>query len=207
MLINVRFVALAAALSAMGGCSQLQVSHYVPSGDGELRNRSLCTFGLRDELETTLPGAVTIRVWGGDPDTTALAARVQVRIPPEQQLRFTSPVYTLWTRGADQPERLLASGIRSACPARSTNCLSRYAPTDWLEGGLTEGDGLLDSGMLKKTEPRTYRIDIAIPVAPGEDYTLQLPEFELNGQLRPGPTVRFVKTVAAAPTHLQVCQP
>lgn len=198
---------LALALAALTGCAQMQVNHYLPSGDGELRNRSWCTFGLRDELESELPGGVRIRVWGGDPETSALSARVQVLIPPQQNVRFTSPVYTLWTQAADAPEQLLSTGITSACPAQSKTCRSRYAPTDWLEGGLAEDDGLLSTGMLKSPEPRTYRIDLALPVEPGQPYTLKLPNLEFNGRPLPGPTVRFEKTRAPAPSNLQVCQP
>lgn len=204
---DLRHAALVLAAIALGGCARMQVSHYLPSGDGELRNRSLCTFGLRDELESDLPGAVKIRIWGGDPETTALSARVQVLIPPQHNLRFTSPVFTLWSQAAAEPEQLLATGITSACPSQSTNCQSRFAPTDWLEGGLIESDGMLNTALLKGPEPRTYRIDIAIPVAPGEPYTLKLPDLELNGRALQGPTVRFEKTQAAAPSNLPVCQP
>lgn len=192
---------------SLASCAGMQVHHYLPSGDGELRNRSLCTLGLRDELETALPGDVKIRVWGGDPDTTALSARVQVLIPPNQNLRFASPVFTLWSKGASEPQPLIITGITTACPAEAAGCRSRYAPTDWLEGGVVEGSGLLSTGMLKTTEPRTYRMDLAIPVAPGEPYTLKLPDIELNGKPQSGPTVRFDKTTTAAATNLQVCQP
>lgn len=195
------------AILTLASCAQMQVHHYLPSGDGELRNRSLCTLGLRDELETALPGDVKIRVWGGDPDTTALSARVQVLIPPNQNLRFTSPVFTLWSKAASEPQPLIITGITTACLADATNCRSRYAPTDWLEGGVTEGSGLLSTGVLKTTEPKAYRMDLAIPVAPGEPYTLKLPDIELNGKTRPGPTVRFDKTTTAAAANLQVCQP
>ena len=197
----VRSAAWICGALALASCAQMQVTHYLPSGDGEPRNRSLCTFGMRDELETDLDHGVKIRVWGGDPDTTALSARVQILLPPGQTLRFISTELTLWTQAAGEPTRLHTTGITGACPATATQCQTRYAPTDKLEGGLLEA-----GGMLKSAEPKTYRLDIALPVTPGEPYTLKLPDFELNGSAKTGPTVRFVKTTTSSPTNLPVCQ-
>lgn len=197
----VRSAAWICGALALASCAQMQVTHYLPSGDGEPRNRSLCTFGMRDELETDLDRGVKIRVWGGDPDTTALSARVQVLLPPGQTLRFTSTELTLWSQAASEPVRLHTTGITAACPAAEPNCQTRYAPTDKLQGGLLEA-----GSMLKSAEPKTYRMDIALPVSPGEPYTLKLPDFELNGTAKTGPTVRFVKTTTSAATNLPVCQ-
>jgi hypothetical protein len=195
--------ALALAVSSLlASCAQIQVNHYLPSGGGELRNRSLCTFGLRDELEADLPNEVKLRVWGGDPDSSALSARVQVLVPPGQNLRFTSNRFTLWSKAAQEPTDLYFTGITTACAAdASSNCRSRYAPTDWLEGGLIASDN-----PLKPNEFRTYRMDLAVPVTPGEPYTLKLPDMELNGQAQHGPTVRFDKTSTPAAANLAVCQ-
>lgn len=197
-----RRVTLMAGVVVLSACAQIQVSHYLPSGDGALRNRSLCTFGLRDELEASLPNEVKVRVWGGDPDTTSISARVQVVIPQGHNVRFTSNEFTLWTKGAAAPSPLFTTGITTACAPDAPTCQSRYGPTDWLEGGVVES-----SGMLKLAEPKSYRMDLAVPVAPGEPYTLKLPDLELDGRVHAGPTVRFEKTSAPAASNLQVCQP
>lgn len=193
---------LAALLLA--SCAQMQVNHYLPSGAGDLRNRSLCTFGLRDELEAGLGNDVKVRVWGGDPDTTALSARVQVLVPPGQNVRFTSPRFQLWSKAASEPTDLFVTGITTACPAQTpggNSCRSRYAPTDWLEGGLIPNDN-----PLLPNDPRAYRMDLAVPVPPGETYTLKLPDMELNGRAVEGLTVRFDKTSTPGAANLKVCQ-
>ena len=87
----------------LASCAQMKVNHYLPSGDGELRNRSLCTFGLRDELEMPLGDSIRARVWGGDPDTTQLSARVQLLIPEGQRMRFMSNRFT-YTSTAESGE-------------------------------------------------------------------------------------------------------
>lgn len=185
----------------LASCAQIQVNHYIPSGDGELRNRSLCTFGLRDELEIALPADVKIRVWGGDPDSSALSARFQMLVPKGQNMRFVTNRFELFVKGASGPAELFPTGITTICAADAKSCQSRYAPTDWLEGGSTSAGGVLGT-----TEPKTYRLDLAVPAAPGETYTLKLPDVEVNGKLKSGLTVRFDKTSAPAATNLAVCQ-
>lgn len=182
-------------------CAQVQVNHYIPSGDGDLRNRSLCTFGLRDELEISLPLGVKIRVWGGDPDSSALSARIQMLVPQGQNMRYTSNRFEFFGKGATEPTELFITGITTSCPALAKNCQSRHAPTAWLEGGTVIADNLL-----KSTEPKTYRLDLAVPAQPGETYTLKLPDVEVNGVVKSGLTVRFDKTSAPAAANLQVCQ-
>ena len=195
-----RLVILSAAF-ALTSCAQMQVNHYLPSGDGELRNRSLCTYGLRDELEVALGDGIKVRVWGGDPDTSALSARVQVLVPEGQTLRFMSNRFTLYTKAATEPAEVYTTGITTACAADVASCRTRFAPTDWLEGGTIPA-----SSVLTTAESKTYRLDVAIPVPPGEGYTLKLPDVEMAGRIRPGPTIRFDKTTTPAATNLGVCQ-
>ena len=195
-----RLMMLAACALTLGACAQIQVNHYLPSGDGELRNRSLCTFGLRDELEIPLGNGIKVRVWGGDPDTSALSARVQVLVPEGQTVHFLSTRFTLYTKAAAEPTEIYVTGITTACAA-GVSCQTRLAPTDWLVGGTIPG-----ANVLAAAEPKTYRMDVAVPVAPGTNYTLKLPDVELSGRIQPGPTVRFDKTSAPAATNLSVCQ-
>lgn len=197
-----RLLILSSAALALGACAQIQVNHYLPSGDGELRNRSLCTFGLRDELEMPIGGNMKIRIWGGDPDASALSARVQMLVPEGQGMRFLTNRVTLYTKAATEPTEVFFTGITTACAPEATSCQSRFAPTDWLQGGTVPG-----SNVLTPTEPKTYRLDVAVPVPPGEAYTLKLPDIEMSGRIRPGPTVRFDKSTTPAATNLSVCQP
>lgn len=197
----IRRLALLLCALLLGACAQVQVQHYLPSGEGELRNRSLCTFGLRDELEIALTRGVKLRVWGGDPESSALAARIQMIVPPGQNMRFTSNRFELFTEGAAAPTILHTTGITTACPEDAANCQSRFAPTDRLEGGSTVSDSLL-----KTAEPRTYRLNLAVPVTPGDAYTLKLPDVEVNWDLRQNITVRFQKTSTPAAANLAVCQ-
>ncbi len=197
----IRRLALLYCALLLSACAQVQVKHYLPSGEGELRNRSLCTFGLRDELEMTLTRGVKLRVWGGDPESSALAARVQMIVPPGQHMRFTSNRFELFTNGATAPTVLHTTGITTVCPEGDANCQSRFAPTDRLEGGVTVSDNLL-----KSADPKTYRLDLAVPLPPGEAYTLKLPDVEVNWDLRQGITVRFEKTSTPAAANLAVCQ-
>ncbi|TDU26615.1 hypothetical protein DFR24_3644 [Panacagrimonas perspica] len=196
-----RRVILIACAMALSSCAQITVNHYLPSGAGELRNRSLCTLGLRDELEVPLGPSIKVRVWGGDPDTTSLSARVQFLVPEGQTMRLTSNRFLLFTKAAAEPAELFTTGITTACPAGVASCRTRLAPTDWLEGGLMPA-----ANVLVAPEPKTYRMDVAVPVPPGETYTLKLPDVELTGRVVPGPTVRFDKTAATAATNLGVCQ-
>lgn len=182
-------------------CARVQVNHYVPSGDGELRNRSLCTFGLRDELEIPLANEVKLRVWGGDPDSSALSARIQMLVPQGQNMRYTSNRFEFFGKGATEPAELHITGITTFCAPDAKSCQSRYAPTDWLEGGTIVADNLL-----KSAEPKTYRLNLAVPARPGESYTLRLPDVEVNGQRKSGITVRFEKTSTPAAANLPVCQ-
>ena len=196
-----RLLPLVPVTLLLTSCAQMQVNHYLPSGDGELRNRSLCTYGLRDELELPLKNGVKIRVWGGDPDTTALSARVQMLVPQGQNMRFMTSAFTLYSKGAAEPAELHTTGITTFCAPDAKGCQSRFAPTDFLEGGTTISDN-----MLKTAEPKTYRLDLSVPVAPGQTYTLKLPDVEVNGQVQTGLTVRFDKTSTPAATNLSVCQ-
>ena len=196
-----RVVILSACALALTSCAQMQVNHYLPSGEGELRNRSLCTFGLRDELEIPLGQGIKMRVWGGDPDTSSLSARVQVLVPEGQTLRFMSNRFTLYTKAAAEPAEVYTTGITTACAADVASCRTRLAPTDWLEGGTTPA-----ANVLTPAEAKTYRLDVSIPVPPGEAYTLKLPDVEMTGRIRPGPTIRFDKTTTPAATNLGVCQ-
>lgn len=192
-----------ASTLALASCAQMQVNHYLPSGDGELRNRSLCTFGLRDELEIPLSGSIKVRVWGGDPDSSQLSARVQVLVPEGQKMRFMSNRFTYTSRAAAaEPGEVIFTGITTTCPADAAGCKTRLGPTDWLLGGTTPGQNVLSS-----PEPKTYRVDLAIPLAPGENYGLRLPDLEFTGHIQPGPTVRFDKSATTAATNLGVCQP
>lgn len=195
------FLLLACSI-CLASCAQIQVNHYLPTGDGELRNRSLCTFGLRDELEMSLSGGIKARVWGGDPDTSQLSARVQVLIPEGQKLRFMSNRFTYFTRGTVEPNEVLFTGVTTTCAENAPGCRTRLGPTEWLEGGSVPAQGMLSS-----SEPKTYRIDLAIPLAPGENYALRLPDVELPGRIQPGQTVRFDKSTTPAATNLGVCQP
>lgn len=197
----IRRLALFPCALLLSACAQVQVQHYLPSGDGELRNRSLCTFGLRDELEIALPRGVKLRVWGGDPESSALAARIQMIVPPGQSMRFTSNRFELFTRGAAAATVVHTTGITTVCPETEANCQSRFAPTDRLEGGTTVSDSLL-----KTDEPKTYRLNLAVPVKPGEPYTLKLPDLEVNWDLRQDITIHFEKTSTPAATNLAVCQ-
>ncbi len=196
-----RLTILAACALTLGACAQMQVNHYLPSGDGELRNRSLCTFGLRDELEIPLGSGIKIRVWGGDPDTSSLSARVQVLVPQGQTVHFLSNRFTLYSKGAAEPAEVYVTGITTVCAADAGSCKTRLAPTDALVGGTIPGANVLTS-----SEPKTFRMDVAVPVAPGTNYTLKLPDMEVSGRIQPGPTVRFDKTSAPAATNLGVCQ-
>lgn len=196
-----RLVILAAGALALSSCAQMQVNHYLPSGDGELRNRSLCTFGLRDELEVPLGDGIKVRVWGGDPDTSSLSARIQVLVPEGQTVRFMTNRFTLYSKGAAEPAEVYTTGITTACATESASCKTRLAPTDWLVGGTMPA-----SNVLTTPEPKTYRLDVAVPVSPGDTYTLKLPDVEMPGRIRPGPTVRFDKTSTSAATNLSVCQ-
>lgn len=196
-----RLVILAACALTLTSCAQITVNHYLPSGAGELRNRSLCTFGLRDELEIQVGNSIIARVWGGDPDTSSLSARVQFLVPEGRRMRLSTNRFLLYTKAATEPTELYTTGITTACPAGVASCSTRLAPTDWLEGGL-----MPEVNVLTAPEPRTYRMDVAIPVAPGENYTLKLPDIELAGRTVPGPTVRFDKTAATAAANLGVCQ-
>jgi len=196
-----RLVILTACAMALSSCAQITVNHYLPSGAGELRNRSLCTFGLRDELEIAVGNGIIARVWGGDPDTSSLSARVQFLVPEGQKMRLTSNRFTLYTKAAAEPAELFTTGITTACPPGVASCHTRLAPTDWLPGGL-----MPPASVLVAPEPKTYRLDVAVPVAPGETYTLTLPDVELPGRIVPGQTVRFEKTAATAATNLGVCQ-
>jgi hypothetical protein len=193
---------LLASTVTLASCAQMQVNHYLPSGEGELRNRSLCTFGLRDELEMPLGNGIKARVWGGDPDSSQLSARVQMLVPPGQKMRFMSNRFTYTTRGAVEPGDLVFTGITTVCAADAPGCKTRLGPTDWLEGGTQAAAGLLSTA-----EPKTYRIDLAVPVPPGENYALRLPDLEYNAHIQPGPTVRFDKSTTPAATNLGVCQP
>ena len=196
-----RLVILSACALTLTSCAQMRVNHYLPSGDGELRNRSLCTFGLRDELEIPLGEGIKARVWGGDPDTSSLSARVQLLIPEGQALRFMTNRFTLYTKAATEPTEVYTTGITTACPPDTASCRTRLAPTDWLPGGT-----MPPPNVLQPPEPKTYRMDVAVPVPPGEAYTLKLPDIEMAGRIRPGPTVRFDKTTTPAATNLSVCQ-
>lgn len=186
----------------LAACAQMQVNHYLPTGDGELRNRSLCTFGLRDELEMPLGDGIKARVWGGDPDSSQLSARVQVLIPEGQQLRFVSNRFSYFTRGAIEPGEVIFTGITTGCAADAAGCRTRLGPTEWLQGGTMPASNLLSAA-----EPKTYRIDLAVPLSPGENYALRLPDIELSGRIQPGPIVRFDKSTTPAATNLGVCQP
>ncbi|MCC2656062.1 MAG: hypothetical protein K0Q76_1170 [Panacagrimonas sp.] len=196
------YALLLASTFALGACAQMQVNHYLPSGDGELRNRSLCTFGLRDELEVPLSGGIKARVWGGDPDTSQLSARVQVLVPEGQKMRFMSNRFSYTSREAPEQNELVFTGITTVCPAEAVGCKTRLGPTDWLLGGKIPA-----ATMLSSSEPQTYRIDLAVPVPPGENYALRLPDVEYTGHIQPGPTVRFEKSTTPAATNLSVCQP
>jgi len=193
---------LIAGTLALGGCAQMQVNHYLPSGEGELRNRSLCTFGLRDELEMPLSGGIKARVWGGDPDSSQLSARVQVLVPEGQKMRFMSNRFTYSTRGGIEPAELIFTGVTTVCPAEGSGCKTRLGPTDWLVGGTVAASTLLTSA-----EPQAYRVDLAVPVPPGEAYGLRLPDIEYAGHIQPGPTVHFAKSITPAAANLPVCQP
>lgn len=195
------FVLLASTL-ALASCAQMQVNHYLPSGEGELRNRSLCTFGLRDELEVPLSRGIKARVWGGDPDSSQLSARVQVLVPEGQKMRFMSNRFTYSTRGETEPGELIFTGVTTVCPAEAEGCRTRLGPTEWLEGGT-----VAPSTLLTAAEPKTYRVDLAVPVPPGESYGLRLPDIEYTGHIQPGPTVHFDKSTTPAATNLPVCQP
>lgn len=193
---------LASSTLALASCAQMQVNHYLPSGEGALRNRSLCTFGLQDELEMPLSGGIKARVWGGDPDSSQLSARVQVLVPEGQRMRFMSNRFTYTTRGGVEPGEVIFTGVTTVCPADATGCKTRLGPTDWLEGGTMPGSTLLSSA-----DPKTYRVDLAVPLAPGENYGLRLPDIEFTGHIQPGPTVHFDKSTTPAATNLGVCQP
>ena len=202
MKLSASLVVLAATLG-LGACAQMQVNHYLPAGEGELRNRSLCTFGLRDELEMTLnSGGIKARVWGGDPDSSQLSARVQVLVPEGQKMRFMSNRFSYSTDGSGAPGELIFTGLTTVCAADAVGCKTRLGPTDWLEGGTMPATSVLTSA-----EPRTYRIDLALPVPPGKDYGLRLPDLEFNAHIQPGPTIHFAKTTTPAATNLSVCQP
>jgi hypothetical protein len=195
------FLVLVSTLG-LGACAQMQVNHYLPRGDGELRNRSLCTFGLRDELEMPLSGSIKARVWGGDPDSSQLSARVQVLVPEGQKMRFMSNRFSYTTEGGAEPGEVIFTGITTVCAADAAGCKTRLGPTEWLEGGSMPASNLLTS-----PEPKTYRIDLAVPVPPGKSYGLRLPDLEFNAHIQPGPTVQFEKSTTPAATNLSVCQP
>jgi hypothetical protein len=186
----------------LGACAQIQVNHYLPSGEGELRNRSLCTFGLRDELEMPLNGGIKARVWGGDPDSSQLSARVQVLVPEGEKMRFMSNRFSYTADGVATPGEVIFTGLTTACAADAAGCKTRLGPTEWLEGGTMPSQSMLTSA-----DPKTYRIDLAVPVPPGNNYVLRLPDLEFNAHIQPGPTVRFEKSTTPAATNLSVCQP
>ncbi|MGH8518384.1 MAG: hypothetical protein ACREUE_13110, partial [Panacagrimonas sp.] len=136
------------------------------------------------------------------PDTSQLSARVQVLIPEGQRLRFMSNRFTYFLRGGIEPNEVLFTGVTTVCAADAPGCRTRLGPTEWLEGGTMPGEG-----MLSTSEPRTYRVDLALPLTPGENYALRLPDIELTGRIQPGPTVRFDKSTTPAAANLGVCQP
>jgi hypothetical protein len=176
-----------ALIGLLPACVPILVTYYEPAG-GKGRNATLCTFGVRNQLEVAVAPGVSVRISGGDPEGASLSAGVELIVPEGRRVQFSSDAFTLRSESPEHSYRVEPGSITTICYGEPPGCKTRLAPTDLLEGRTWKG-----SGLIPKDEPRMFDLSLVAPAPPVDAFSVQLPPLDVDGARVTLPLIRFEK--------------
>ena len=173
----------------VAGCLPLHATYYEPSGAGELRNATLCSFGIGNQLVVQLGHGVSAAISAGDPDAAQLTLRIELRVPEGASVRLTDPTFSVASEAREWSQRVDAGTIAASCGEPAPGCKALLAASELLEGANWKGSGLLHG-----LEPRLFSFGLVVPVAPVAEFSVRFPPLQVDEDPVVAPVVRFRRT-------------